>query len=255
MYGGNYTQCFVFANWGEGVFFGGGVRFSALAGVDRSGRGFNPRPALLPTGTPQLALPDRHSTSGIRYFRIWNCRQTFGRGGAFRPCAGRGLYPRPERSTPAKYLPCFQIRKGIRAINLSNCFLSSVALLSRGWIVPVGDAIPDRRRGGRPLPCSCGGGSFRSGIQSPTGAEGGGRFSALAGVDRSGRGCNPRPARKTEDRGQRAEDRGGTHGVRFGKGGWERQGFGGTGGIWKKGWGWDIIAPELFPESTQRNSR
>ena len=80
----------------------GGGRFSALAGVDRSGRGFNPRPALLPTGTPQLALPDRHSTSGIRYFRIWNCRETFGRGGAFRPCAGRGLYPRPERSTHAR---------------------------------------------------------------------------------------------------------------------------------------------------------
>ena len=129
---------------------GGGGRFSALAGVERSGRGCNPRPALLPTGTPQLALPDRHSTSGIRYFRIWNCRQTFGRGGAFRPCAGRGLYPRPERSTPAKYLPCFQIRKSIAAINLSNCFLSSVALLSRGWIVPVGGATPDRHSTGIP---------------------------------------------------------------------------------------------------------
>ena len=143
LYGGNYTKYFVFVNWGG--FFGGG-RFSALAGVDRSGRGFNPRPALLPTGTPQPALPDRHSTSGIRYFRIWNCRETFGRGGAFRPCAGRGLYPRPERSTPAKYLPCFQIRKNIAAINLSNCFLLSVALLSRGWIVPVGGATPDRHK-------------------------------------------------------------------------------------------------------------
>ena len=66
--------------------------------------------------------------------------------------AGRGLYPRPERSTHAKYLPCFQIRKGIAAINLSNCFLSSVALLSRGWIVPVGGATPDRLKVGGAIP-------------------------------------------------------------------------------------------------------
>ena len=39
----------------------------------------------------------------------------------------------------------------------------------RGWIVPVGDAIPDRHKAGL-------------------------RCRALAGVDRSGRGCNPRPA-------------------------------------------------------------
>ena len=39
------------------------------------------------------------------------------------------------------------------------------------------------------------GGSFRSGVQPPTGSRvGGGRFSALAWVDRSGRGFNPRPA-------------------------------------------------------------
>ena len=56
------------------------------------------------------------------------------------------------------------------------------------------------------LLCSCGGGSFRSGMQSPTGAGGGGFVGwgvvgvvkvfcyALAGVDRSGRGFNPRPA-------------------------------------------------------------
>ena len=140
--GGIILQVFF---WG-GDPDGGGGRCWGLAGVDRSGRGCNPRPALLLTGTPQLALPERHSTSGIRVFRIWNCRETFGRGGAFRPCAGRGLYPRPERSTPAKYLPCFQIRKSIRAINLSNCFLLSVALLSRGWIVPVGGSTPDRLR-------------------------------------------------------------------------------------------------------------
>ena len=45
----------------------------------------------------------------------------------------------------------------------------------RGWSFPVGGSTPDRHKlgGGTPLPCSCGGGSFRSGMQSPTGAVGG----------------------------------------------------------------------------------
>ena len=41
--------------------------------------------------------------------------------------------------------------------------------IRRGWIVPVGGATPDRLKGGLCFP-------------------------ADAGVDRSGRGCNPRPA-------------------------------------------------------------
>ena len=69
-----------------------------------------------------------------------------------------------------------------------------VSLLLRGWIVPVGGSTPDRLRGGTLLPRPCGGGSFRSGMQSPTGSGGGLYFSAPAGVDRSGRGFNPRPA-------------------------------------------------------------
>ena len=149
-------------------------------------------------------------------------------------------------------------------------------MLLRGWIVPVGDAIPDRRGPERstpakyllklsnarnapprqvstyasefvppslaqpfpfpsPLQCSCVGGSFRSGMQSPTGADRNdppppniclssqttgtlppakypptlpnsstpplpnpSHFprpsNALAWVDHSGRGLNPRPA-------------------------------------------------------------
>ena len=62
--------------------------------------------------------------------------------------------------------------------------MTSVSLLSRGWIVPVGDAIPDRRENlERHLPemnllilvvcllflCFRVGGSFRSGVQPPTG--------------------------------------------------------------------------------------
>ena len=31
-------------------------------------------------------------------------------------------------------------------MNLFNCLLSSVPLLSRGWIVPVGGATPDRQK-------------------------------------------------------------------------------------------------------------
>ena len=89
-------------------------------------------------------------------------------GGAVGTGAGRGLNPRPERSTPAKYLPCFQIRKGIPAINLSNCFLSSVALLSRGWIVPVGDAIPDRLKDGTLQQCRL----WNDGRQMPVGNDG-----------------------------------------------------------------------------------
>ena len=64
----------------------------------------------------------------------------------------------------------------------------------RGWIVPVGGSTPDRLRRGTLLPRPCGGGSFRSGMQSLTGTGGGLHFSAPAGVDRSGRGFNPRPA-------------------------------------------------------------
>ena len=93
-----------------------------------------------------------------------------------------------------------------------------VSLLLRGWIVPVGGSTPDRHRGGlhfpalagvdrsgrgcnprpaqggTPLLRPCGGGSFRSGVQPPTGSGRGLHFSAPVGVDRSGRGFNPRPA-------------------------------------------------------------
>ena len=70
-----------------------------------------------------------------------------------------------------------------------DCFLSSAPLPLRGWIVPVGGATPDRHKDDRHgtvqpdrrkemdlltvfcllLLCPCGGGSFRSGVQPPTG--------------------------------------------------------------------------------------
>ena len=67
----------------------------------------------------------------------------------------------------------------------------AVSLLSRGWIVPVGGSTPDRLKVGKLHPsqvspamnlligscflafvqCSCVGGSFRSGVQPPTGSR------------------------------------------------------------------------------------
>ena len=61
-------------------------------------------------------------------------------------CAGRGLNPRPERSTPAKYPSAIPNPESIPQNKSSNCFLSSVPLLSRGWIIPVGGSTPDRHR-------------------------------------------------------------------------------------------------------------
>ena len=63
-------------------------------------------------------------------------------------------------------------------------------MLARGWIVPVGGATPDRHKGRPAWPA-----------QGP--AQGPAQelilifrllSNACAGVDRSGRGCNPRPA-------------------------------------------------------------
>ena len=97
------------------------------------------RPALhnshSPNGIPQAAfdisgfgIAERHSAGVERSVLV--------------PVGGST--PDRLKGRPALLDPCFQIRKGIAAINLSNCFLLSVALLSRGWIVPVGGATPDR---------------------------------------------------------------------------------------------------------------
>ena len=59
--------------------------------------------------------------------------------------AGRGLHPRPERSTPAKYSPTLPNSSPPSPCK-SSYFLSSVL-------------------------CSCVGGSFRSGVQPPTGTK------------------------------------------------------------------------------------
>ena len=73
--------------------------------------------------------------------------------GSFRSGVQPPTGSRRESSTPAKYLPRFQIRKSIPATNPSNCFLSSIPLSSRGWIVPVGGSTPDRLKVGKLHPC------------------------------------------------------------------------------------------------------
>ena len=75
-------------------------------------------------------------------------------GGSFRS----GVQPptgieRKAPPTPNTSLQ-FQIRKSIPRNESSNCFLSSVPLLSRGWIIPVGGSTPDRLKvwGDNPRP-------------------------------------------------------------------------------------------------------
>ena len=101
---------------------------NALAGMKHSNRG---TPAILePVGECQSSL----------------CRS----GNADRPCAGRGLNPRPESSTPAEYSPAIpNSERHPPEVNLliDSYFLSAIPLLSRGWIVPVGGSTPDRLRG------------------------------------------------------------------------------------------------------------
>ena len=73
-------------------------------------------------------------------------------GVALQPCAGRGLNPRPERSTPAKYPSQFQIQKNIspkRTFQLIPIFCPLTPLPSRGWIIPVGGSTPDRLKDDR----------------------------------------------------------------------------------------------------------
>ena len=170
--------------------------------------------------------------------------------------AGRGLNPRPERSTPAKYPPVTPNPERPPSCE-SFCFLASIQCPCVGGSFRSGVQPPTGTRSERYIPaeylpatpnparfplresscflssiqCPCVGGSFRSGVQPPTGihrpAQGwndipllnirlqlqirqglprvnlpvfGHSSNALAWVDRSGRGCNPRPARSRASR-------------------------------------------------------
>ena len=74
--------------------------------------------------------------------------------------AGRGLNPRPERSTPAKYL--------LKLSNARNAPPRQVSVYASEFVPPsLAQPFPFPS----PLQCSCVGGSFRSGMQSPTGTR------------------------------------------------------------------------------------
>ena len=135
--------------------------------------------------------------------------------------AGRGLNPRPERSTPAKYLPRFQIRKCITRNKSFNLF-SILYFFALAWVDRSGRGFNPRPAQGRPAsinpdrhsrPAQ---GRPAQGRNDPptlnvrpqfqnrkgiTRNESSNLFSAicssaLAWVDRSGRGFNPRPAQR-----------------------------------------------------------
>ena len=151
---------------------------SACAGVERSGRGFNPRPAQGRNAPP---LPNVCLQFQIRKARMLlvECRSgSAGRGVPVGNNAGRGLNPRPERSTPAKYLlklsnarnappPSICLRFRIRPPLPCPTLPISLAppMLLRGWIIPVGGTTPDRHKVGTLPPC------WLRGVQPPTGTR------------------------------------------------------------------------------------
>ena len=100
---------------------------SALAWMDRSGRGFNPRPAQ---GRPASINPDRHS----------------------RPAQGRPAQGRNDPPT-LNVRPQFQNRKGITRNESSNLF-SAICSSALAWVDRSG-------RGFNPRPAQVGSGRLR----------------------------------------------------------------------------------------------
>ena len=114
-----------------------------------AGRGLNPRPERSTPAKypPTIPKPERHPPKPI--FQLFPI--LYSSALAWMDRSGRGFNPRPaqgrpERSTPAKYPPTIPKPERHPRNQSFNCFLSSAPLLSRGWIVPVGGATPDRQR-------------------------------------------------------------------------------------------------------------
>ena len=102
--------------------------------------------------------------------------------------AGRGFHPRPERSTPAKYLLGFSL-----STFRYRCSKSS-SRLYRSSTAPVGDCIPDRNDPPPPNPCS------PISLELSPSAFPILMFYQVWGVTphpNAGRGLNPRPERST----------------------------------------------------------
>ena len=152
-----------------------GIAGGYLAGVDHSGRGFNPRPApgrpaqagTRPTGTGRHQA-DRHRPAPGRPAQAGTRPTGTGRHQAdrHRPAPGRPAQAstrptgtgrlgsdgtiNPRQMSLAISNPKDVFPKGNSLIDF--CFLDSVSLPSRGWIVPVGGATPDRHQADRHRP-------------------------------------------------------------------------------------------------------
>ena len=126
-------------------------RVRAGLSLSRAGRGLNPRPeSSTPVEyPPAIPNPERHllrNKSLIFVFcLLFLC---FRVDGSFRSCAGRGLNPRPESSTPVEYPPAISNPERHLLRNKSLIFVFCLLFL-----------------------CFRVDGSFRSGVQPPTGSK------------------------------------------------------------------------------------
>ena len=183
----------------------------ALPVGNRAGRGLHPRPER---STPAKYL----LTLSLSAFRCrWSKSSSLPvvkESGPALPIgnnAGRGLNPRPERSTPAKYPPTLPNSSPPSPCK-SSYFLSSVLcpLLLRGWIIPVGGynprpaqsrnappllvaggTTPDRHKAGTLPLCWLRNADYQIPVRSI------GQDLLLPVGNRAGRGLNPRPERST----------------------------------------------------------
>ena len=133
-------------------------RFIAGAWVDRSGRGFNPRPAQIDWNEPPTHnLGNRNQLSGIKLISV-NCAlfsafrpplHCLRVGGSFRSGVQPPTGTRPTGSEME--INCQELNSSPQ-LRLIFCFPSAASLLARGWIVPVGGSTPDRHQADRLRP-------------------------------------------------------------------------------------------------------
>ena len=128
-----------------------------------------PTGTIHPRESRETEVRKRESKDSFRGmpFRIWNCGRTFSRDGAFRPRAGRGLHPRPERSTHAK-AEKQKSESGNQKIHFGECLAAfgiageHSAGMELSGLEPVGGCTPDRND---PPPRKQGNRSQKAGIK------------------------------------------------------------------------------------------
>ena len=111
----------------------------------------SPTGTIHPRESRETEVRKRESKDSFRGMpcRIWNCGRTFSRDGTFRPRAGRGLHPRPERSTHAK-AEKQKSESGNQKIHFGECLAAfgiageHSAGMELSGLEPVGGCTPDR---------------------------------------------------------------------------------------------------------------